>query len=152
MHKLSSLARRPWSWVRIPLTAWMFGMYMCLFCVCAVLCLGRGLAMSCSLIQGVLPIVNKSGNWKEARTHKGCRASHYLLLLEIYLLQCARCLQNVGGHLTNYMASHLRRPFIARTTSRVTQVHFYVNCLVQVCKYQNKIFSTLPEPCFPTGS
>jgi hypothetical protein len=24
----------------------MFGMYMCLFCVCAILCLGRGLATS----------------------------------------------------------------------------------------------------------
>jgi hypothetical protein len=63
-----------WSWVRIPLRAWMFGVYMCLFCLCAVLCLGRGLATSWSLVQGVLPIVNRSGNWKEARAHKGCRA------------------------------------------------------------------------------
>jgi hypothetical protein len=28
-----------------------------LFCVCFVLCLGRGLVMSCSPIQGVLPSV-----------------------------------------------------------------------------------------------
>jgi hypothetical protein len=46
---------------------------MCLFCVCAVLCLGRGLATSWSLVQGVLPIVNGSGDWKAARAHKGCR-------------------------------------------------------------------------------
>jgi hypothetical protein len=39
----------------------MFGVYMCLFCACAVLCLGRGLATRCSLVQGVLPIVNGSG-------------------------------------------------------------------------------------------
>jgi hypothetical protein len=60
----------------IPLRAWMLGVYvyMCLFCVCAVLCLGRGLVTSWSLIQRVLPIVNRSGNWKEARAQKGCRA------------------------------------------------------------------------------
>jgi hypothetical protein len=52
----------------------MFGVYMCFFCVGAVLCLGRGLATSWSLVQEVLPIVNRSGNWKEARAHKGCRA------------------------------------------------------------------------------
>jgi hypothetical protein len=27
-----------------------------------------------SLVQGVLPIVNRSGDWKTARAHKGCRA------------------------------------------------------------------------------
>jgi hypothetical protein len=47
---------------------------MCLFCVCAVLCLGRGLATSWSLVHGVLPIANRSGDWKAARAHKGCRA------------------------------------------------------------------------------
>jgi hypothetical protein len=47
-------------------------MYMCLFC--ALLCLGRGLLTSWSLAQGVLPIVNRSGKWKAARAHKGCRA------------------------------------------------------------------------------
>jgi hypothetical protein len=46
----------------------------CLLCVFAVLCLGRGLATSWSLVQKVLPTVNWSGNWKEAKTHKGCRA------------------------------------------------------------------------------
>jgi hypothetical protein len=52
----------------------MFGVYMCLFCVCVVLCLGRGLATSWSIVQGVLPIVNRSGDWNAARAHKGCRA------------------------------------------------------------------------------
>jgi hypothetical protein len=42
---LSSLARRPGSWVRIPLRAWMYDV-CAFFCVCVVLCLGRGLATS----------------------------------------------------------------------------------------------------------
>jgi hypothetical protein len=46
---------------------------MCLFCVCAVLRLGRGLSTSWSLVQGVLPSVYRSGHWKAARAHKGCR-------------------------------------------------------------------------------
>jgi hypothetical protein len=47
---------------------------MCLFSVHALLCLGRGLATGWSLVQGVLPIVNGSGDWKEPRAHKDCRA------------------------------------------------------------------------------
>jgi hypothetical protein len=35
----------------------MFGVCVRLFCVCVVLCLGRGLATNCSLVQGVLPSV-----------------------------------------------------------------------------------------------
>jgi hypothetical protein len=57
---MSSLARTLRLWVRIPLQAWLFGVYMRLFCVCAVLCLGRGLAASWSLVQEVLPIVYRS--------------------------------------------------------------------------------------------
>jgi hypothetical protein len=75
-HELSSLARRPGLWVRIPHKAWMFGVCMCLFCVCVVLCLGRGLATSWSLVQGVLPSVQIIMKLKEvARSHGGCRAS-----------------------------------------------------------------------------
>jgi hypothetical protein len=50
---------------------------ICIFfvCVSAVLRLGRGLATSWSLIKGILSSVSRSGNWKEARAHKGCRAS-----------------------------------------------------------------------------
>jgi hypothetical protein len=46
----------------------MFDVYMCLFCVCVVLCLGRGLAS---------PTVSKNDHEteKEARAHGGCRAS-----------------------------------------------------------------------------
>jgi hypothetical protein len=66
-HVLSSLARKPGSWVRIPRKAWMFGMCMCLFCVWVVLCLGSGLATSWSLVQGVLPSVKWSWNWKNQR-------------------------------------------------------------------------------------
>jgi hypothetical protein len=42
-HELSSAARTLGSWVWIPLRAWMFGVCMCLFCVCGVLCVGSGL-------------------------------------------------------------------------------------------------------------
>jgi hypothetical protein len=73
MHVLSSLAQKPRSWVPIPLKAWMFGMCMYLFCVCVVLCLGRGLTTSWSLVQGVLPSVKLSWNWKsEAGAQGGC--------------------------------------------------------------------------------
>jgi hypothetical protein len=56
-HELSSLALTLGSWVRIPLRAWMFGVCMLSFCVCVVLCLGRSLATSWSLVQGVVPSV-----------------------------------------------------------------------------------------------
>jgi hypothetical protein len=53
----------------------MFGVHTCLFCICVILYLGRGLATSWSLIQGVLPSVNWSWNWKtEARAQGGCKA------------------------------------------------------------------------------
>jgi hypothetical protein len=40
-HELSSPARRLGKWVRIPLEAWMS---VCVYSVCAVLCVGRGLS------------------------------------------------------------------------------------------------------------
>jgi hypothetical protein len=52
---LSSLARKPGPWGRIPLRAWMFSVCVCV-CVFLCLCTGRGLAMSWSPVQGVLPI------------------------------------------------------------------------------------------------
>jgi hypothetical protein len=61
-HVLTSLARKPGSWVRIALRAWMFGVCMCLFCVCVVLCLSRGIATSWSPVQGVLQSVKWSWN------------------------------------------------------------------------------------------
>jgi hypothetical protein len=48
---------------------------MCLFCVCVVLCLGRGLATVWSLIQGVLWSVKIMKLKEEARAHWGYRAS-----------------------------------------------------------------------------
>jgi hypothetical protein len=49
----------------------MFGVCVCVcvyafFCVCAVLCLGRGLATSWSPAQGVLPSVNDQETEKSA--------------------------------------------------------------------------------------
>jgi hypothetical protein len=49
--------------------------YIYLFCVCAVLCLGSGLVTGWSLVQWVLPSVNRPGDWKATRAHKGCRAN-----------------------------------------------------------------------------
>jgi hypothetical protein len=40
--------------------------YVYAFCVCVVLCLGRGLATSWSPAQGVLSSVKWSGNWESA--------------------------------------------------------------------------------------
>jgi hypothetical protein len=54
----------------------MFSVCICLFCACVVLCLGRGLATSWSLVQGILPSEKWSWNWKvEARALESCRAS-----------------------------------------------------------------------------
>jgi hypothetical protein len=48
---------------------------VCVYSVCVVLCLGRGLATICSLVQGVLPSIKLSWNWKsEARAQGSCRA------------------------------------------------------------------------------
>jgi hypothetical protein len=66
-YELSLFAQTLWSWVRIPLRVLMFGVYMSLFCVCAVLCLGRGLVTSWSLVRGVLPIVNRSEDWRRGQ-------------------------------------------------------------------------------------
>jgi hypothetical protein len=50
--------------------------YVYVFILCFVLCLGRDFAMSWSPVQGVLPSVNWSWNWKsESRAQGGCRAS-----------------------------------------------------------------------------
>jgi hypothetical protein len=49
----------------------MFGVCMCLFCICVVLCLGRGLATSWSLVQGVLPSVKWSWNWSRGQDPRG---------------------------------------------------------------------------------
>jgi hypothetical protein len=48
---------------------------VCVYSVCVVLCLGRGLATNWSLAQGVLPSVkNDHETEKEARAHGGCTA------------------------------------------------------------------------------
>jgi hypothetical protein len=54
-----------------------WGMDVCvrLFCVCALLCAGCGLATGRSPVQGVLPTVKRSRNWKSGQgPAKGCRA------------------------------------------------------------------------------
>jgi hypothetical protein len=82
-HELPSLALTLGSWVRIPLGAWMFSVYMRLFCVCVVLCLGRGLATSWSIIRPRSPIVcekmitelnKRHGSWMGWKSH--CKKSY----------------------------------------------------------------------------
>jgi hypothetical protein len=73
-----------------PTRAWMSGV-----CVSFVLCLGSGLATSWSLVQGALHIVNRLGNWKEARTHKCCRAFEKLKRPLISMSSCPASLS--GG-------------------------------------------------------
>jgi hypothetical protein len=55
-HELSSPAGTMGSWVRIPLKTWMS---VRVYSVCAVLCVGRGLARGWSPVQGVVPAVYK---------------------------------------------------------------------------------------------
>jgi hypothetical protein len=61
---MSSPAWTLGSWVRIPLEAWMF---VCVYSVFVLSCVGSGLAMGWSLVQGVLPTVFKC---KIAEPHK----------------------------------------------------------------------------------
>jgi hypothetical protein len=71
-HKLSSPAQTLGSWVRIPLEAWM---YVCVYSVCVVLCVGSGLSTGWSPIQGVLPTVNRITKLKSDQgPKKSCRA------------------------------------------------------------------------------
>jgi hypothetical protein len=42
-----------------------------LFCVCAILYVGSGLATGWSPVQGVLPIVYKLGSWKSGQGPQG---------------------------------------------------------------------------------
>jgi hypothetical protein len=70
------LARSEAGIVGSNLTQGMDVLYLCLFCVYIVLCLSRGLATSWWPVQGVLPSVKWSWNWKsEARAPGACRAS-----------------------------------------------------------------------------
>jgi hypothetical protein len=64
------------------IVARMFSVGMCLFCVCVVLCLGRDVATSWSLAQGVLPSVKIIMKLKKAETRAqgGCRASEKKML------------------------------------------------------------------------
>jgi hypothetical protein len=63
-YELSSLARTLGSWVRIPLKVWM---YVCVYSVFVLPCVGSGLATGWSPVQGVLPTVLGVRNWSETK-------------------------------------------------------------------------------------
>jgi hypothetical protein len=55
------------SWIRIPLETWMS---MCVYSVCVVLCVGSGLAMGWSPVQGALPTVYRSNKLKNGQVQR----------------------------------------------------------------------------------
>jgi hypothetical protein len=71
-HEPSSPARTLGSWVRIPLEAWMS---VCVYSVCALLCVGSGLATSWSppSKESYRPCIGLR-NCKSCQDPKGCRA------------------------------------------------------------------------------
>jgi hypothetical protein len=53
-HEMSSLPRALGSWVRIPLKAWMF---VCVYYMFVLSCVGSGLTMGWSPVQGIHPTI-----------------------------------------------------------------------------------------------
>jgi hypothetical protein len=47
---------------------------LCLFCICVVLCVGRGLATGCYPVQGVLPNVYRIKKLKKRPRSKGLKS------------------------------------------------------------------------------
>jgi hypothetical protein len=62
IHEMSSLTWMLGSWVQIPLKAWMF---ICVYSVFVLSCVGSGLVMGWSPIQGVLLTVLRLRNWSK---------------------------------------------------------------------------------------
>jgi hypothetical protein len=63
-REMSSPPQTLGSWVRIPLEAWMF---VCVYSVCAVFCVGSGFVTGWYPVQRVLPTVYRLGNWKSGQ-------------------------------------------------------------------------------------
>jgi hypothetical protein len=62
-HEMSSPARRLETWVRISLKAWMF---VCIYSIFSLSCVGSGLTSVWSPVQGVLPTVCKKLKWNDS--------------------------------------------------------------------------------------
>jgi hypothetical protein len=103
-HEPCSPARTLGSWVRIPLEAWMF---VCVYSVCVVLCIGSGLVTGWSPSKesyrmcidqetGKAAKVHKGDGWMDGRTDIICHVDNpqlfrlhmELALREEYLLKC----------------------------------------------------------------
>jgi hypothetical protein len=84
-HELSLLARTLGSWVQIPLKAWVS--VLCAYSVFVLFCVGSGLAMDLSPIQGDLQTVYRIKNWKSGKgPTKGCRAIIIIIIIIIIIL------------------------------------------------------------------
>jgi hypothetical protein len=69
------------SWLRITLKA---KISVCVYSVCVVLCVGRGFAEGCSLVQGVLPTVYRIKKLKSGQgPTKGSRAIIIIIIIII---------------------------------------------------------------------
>jgi hypothetical protein len=75
------------SYVRIPLEAWMS---VCVYSVCVVLCVGRGLATGCSPVQGVLSNVYRLRNWKRGQGPTGAVEPQIDRCCACYTILCWR--------------------------------------------------------------
>jgi hypothetical protein len=75
MHELSSLARTLASWVWIPFKAWM-SVCVRLFCVCVVLCVGRGLTTG---LYGLIIYVPSQQLQDQVETHHSVDTSNYIM-------------------------------------------------------------------------
>jgi hypothetical protein len=91
------------SWVRIPLEAWMF---VCVYSVLVLTCVGSGLATGWSLVQRVLPILCvckiTEPHKEEAKARYGlqhhirrrrrvCSALRWAVTTTVALINCFRC-------------------------------------------------------------
>jgi hypothetical protein len=101
-HEMSSPARTLGSWVRIPLEAWMF---VFVYSVFVLSCVGSGLATGWSLVQGVLPIVYKckikEPHKRRPRPDMGCKRHWMVMFVEKWnrVLNFASCWIRLHGYL-----------------------------------------------------
>jgi hypothetical protein len=58
---------------------WGMDVCVCLLCVCAVLCVGSGLATDWSPVQRVLPTIYRLRNWKSGQGPQGLQSQRWMV-------------------------------------------------------------------------